>query len=115
MHGPITSEVQAGNCKVTDFRNTLNLAVTAGNVAASGRLDSGASKIRCEMGSVKVDLEKGSSVRITARTTMGKVAIEGDGIETATTARDGKDVTIGSGAATLDAECTMGNIKVTVA
>jgi hypothetical protein len=112
VHGPITSEVQAGNCKVADFRGTLNLVVQAGNVAAGGRLDSGASKVRCEMGSVKINLEKGSSVRITARTTLGRVAIEGAAGEHTMVGQSGREVTIGSGAATLDVECTMGSVKV---
>jgi len=56
-----------------------------------------------------VSLARDSSVRINARTTMGKVAIEGDGIK-----RDSRDVTVGTGAGTLDLECTMGNIKVSV-
>jgi hypothetical protein len=81
-------------------------------VIASGRLDSGASKVLCEMGSVKINLEKGSSVRISARTTLGRVAIEGAGVERAGAARPGRDATIGSGAATLDVECTMGSVKV---
>jgi hypothetical protein len=112
VHGPITSEVQAGNCKVDDFRGPLNLVVMAGNISATGRMESGASKVRCEMGSVKINLEKGSSVRITARTTLGKVAIEGQAGERAMVGRSGRDVTIGSGAGTLDVECTMGNVKV---
>jgi hypothetical protein len=113
VHGPITGEVQAGNCVVSDFRGALNVVVQAGNFQASGRLDSGASKVRCEMGSVKINLEKGSSVRITTRTTMGKVAIEGPGSERAGIAQGGREVTLGSGAATLDVECTMGSVKVT--
>ncbi|TAN32379.1 hypothetical protein EPN29_09430 [bacterium] len=113
VHGPITGEVQAGNCKILDFRGPLDLVVQAGNVSASGRLDRGASRVRCEMGSVKVNLEQGSSVRITARTTLGKVGIEGAGSERARVGQSGNDVTIGSGAATLDVECTMGNVKVT--
>jgi hypothetical protein len=112
VHGSITSEVQAGNLKVSDFRGSLNLVVQAGNVTAGGRLDSGASKVRCEMGQVKINLEKGSSVRITAHTTMGKVAIEGDGAELGGASRSAREVTIGSGAATLDIDCTMGNVKV---
>lgn len=107
VHGPITAEVQAGNCQVQDFRGPLNLVVQAGNVSASGRLDGGNSKVRCEMGSVKINLEKGSSVRITARTTLGKMAIEGEGA-----GQPGREVTIGSGAGTLDVECTMGNVRV---
>ena len=108
----LTADVQAGNLKVSDFRGALNLVVQAGNVTAGGRLDSGTSKVRCEMGQVKINLEKGSSVRITAHTTMGKVAIEGEGAELAGAGRSAREVTIGSGAATLDINCTMGNVKV---
>jgi hypothetical protein len=112
VHGPITTEVQAGNCNVADFRGAINLDVAAGNVSATGKLDRGASKVRCEMGSVKISLDKGSSVRIMARTTMGKIAIEGEGTKRSILGNDGKDFTIGSGTATLDIECTMGNVKV---
>lgn len=112
VHGPIGIEVQAGNCRVNDFRSPLDLVVQAGNVQADGLLDGGSSKVRCEMGSVKIGLARGSSVRISARTTMGRVAIDGEG---GTLATGGKDVTIGSGAGTLDVDCTMGNVKVAVA
>ena len=70
---------------------------------ASGRLDSGASKLRCQMGEMKIRLDKGSSVRITAHSTMGDVSIDGafgDGA----VSRSGGEVTIGAGAATLDIE-----------
>ncbi len=107
VHGPITAEVQAGNCKLGDFRGPLDVSVQAGNVSASGRLESGTSRVRCEMGSVKINFERGSSVRIKARTTMGKISIDG----TATRQSD-REVVIGAGAATLDVECTMGNVKV---
>ena len=109
VEGPIVADVQAGNCKVADFRAPIRLSVMAGNIDAFGRIDSGASSIRCEMGQVKVSLARGSNVRINARTTMGKVAIEGDGVK-----KDASQVTVGSGAGTLDLECTMGNVKVSV-
>jgi len=109
LDGPVVAEVQAGNCKVGDFCGPITLSVVAGNIDAFGRIDSGTSSIRCEMGQVKVGLARGSSVRINARTTMGKVAIEGDGIR-----KDSHQVTIGSGAGSLEMDCTMGNIKVAV-
>jgi hypothetical protein len=115
MHGPITSEVQAGNCKVNDFRGPINLVVSAGNLNASGRIDGGTNTVRCEMGSVKVILERGSNVRIKARTSLGKFAVEGDGVREVSEGRDGKEITVGSGDGTLDVECTMGNMKVAVA
>ena|SRR5438067_1759813 len=111
VHGAITAEVQAGNCEVSDLRGPLNLSTRAGNINAGGRLELGASKIRCQMGEVKLNLEKGSSVRITARTTMGDVAIEGSGA-TPTPGKGGAEVIVGSGVATLECDCTMGSIRV---
>src|SRR6266851_1737843 len=79
---------------------------------ASGRLAGGASKVRCEMGNVTINLDKGSSVRVTARTTLGKVAVDSGGGEQIILGQSGKEVTLGSGAGTLDIECTMGNVRV---
>jgi DUF4097 and DUF4098 domain-containing protein YvlB len=108
VKGPVTAEVQAGNCDLAEFRGPLNLKVTAGNITARGRLDSGASAIRCQMGEVRVVLDKTSSVRIRARTTMGEISFEN--VEPA-----GKgDLTVGSGAGTLDCDCTMGTIRIAV-
>jgi hypothetical protein len=112
VQGPIAAEVQAGNCQVSGFRGPLDFVIQMGNLSASGQLDGGASKVRCEMGSVKINLEKGSSVRVTARTTLGKVSIEGEGSDGVVLGQTSKDATIGSGAGTLDIECTMGNVRV---
>lgn len=101
--GPITSDVQAGNCTVDGFAGPVNLMVSAGNLEARGRLDGGSSAIRCQMGEVKVSLDKTSNVRITAHTTMGKVDIEGV-----------RDQVVGTGAGALDITCTMGDVKVSV-
>jgi hypothetical protein len=108
LKGAVTAEVQAGNCDIADFRGPVNLKVMAGNVTAKGRLDSGASAIRCQMGEVRVVLDKTSSVRIRARTTMGEISFVN--VEPV-----GKsEVTIGSGAGTLDCDCTMGTIRIAV-
>jgi hypothetical protein len=113
VHGPITAEVQAGNCVLADFRGPVNVTVQAGNLSASGRLDHAASKVHCEMGSVAFNLVKGSSVRISARAQLGKVAIERPG-GGPLLGGGGKLVTVGAGEGTLDLECTMGNVKVSV-
>ena len=112
VHGPITGEVLAGSCRITDFASPLDLSIQAGNLSASGRLAGGASKVRCEMGNVTINLDKGSSVRVTARTTLGKVAVDGGGGEQIILGQSGKEVKVGSGAGTLDIECTMGNVRV---
>jgi hypothetical protein len=115
VHGPITAEVQAGSCTVNDFRAPINVVAQAGSVTAFGRLDSGTSRVRCEMGSVRLSLDKQSSVRITARTTMGKVSIDDDSGEHVIAGHGGKEVTVGAGAGTLDIDGTMGNVRISVA
>jgi len=112
IHGAITAEILAGSCKISDFASTLDLSTQAGNLSASGRLAGGASKIRCEMGNVTINLEKGSSVKVTARTTLGKVAVDESGGEQIILGHSGQEVTVGSGAGSLDIECTMGNVRV---
>src|SRR5919198_4504312 len=77
VKGPVTSDVQAGNCVVEGFAGPVNLSVSAGNIEARGRLDGGASAIRCQMGEVNVNLDKTSNVRIATHTTLGKIAVEG--------------------------------------
>jgi len=109
LDAEITAEVQAGNCKVVDFKGPITLSVMAGNIDAAGRIDRGSNVIRCEMGQVRVDLDRRSSVRISAHSTMGKVAIDADGMK-----KDHGQVTLGAGDGSLDVECTMGNVKVSV-
>ncbi len=111
VHGPIAAEVLAGQCRISDFASPLDIATQAGNVSASGRLDRGASKVRCEMGNVTINLEGGSSVKVTAHTTMGKVAVDTKDEQTVL-GQSGREVTIGAGEASLDIECTMGNVRV---
>jgi hypothetical protein len=112
VHGPISGDVLAGSCRISDFEAPVDLSIQAGNLTASGRLDSGASKVRCEMGNVTINLEKGSSVKVTAHTTMGKVAVDSGGGEPMFLGQSGKEVTVGSGAGSLDIDCTMGNVRV---
>lgn len=103
VQGAVATEVQAGNTTVEGFAGPISISVAAGNVSASGRLDGGESSIRCQMGEVKVNLDRTSNVRIDAHTTMGEVAITGV-----------KDRTVGNGAGVLDIGCTMGSVHVDV-
>lgn len=111
MKGPITAEVQAGNCRISDFRGPLNLSVQAGNVTANGRLEHGSSRVRCEMGAIKIGLDRSSSVRVVARASLGKLAFY-KGSEHASATSGRREMTFGSGEGTLDIDCTMGNVAV---
>src|ERR1700687_3275183 len=103
----LIASVQAGNGKVDGVHGPIT-----GTVTASGSLAGGASKVRVEMGSAKITLAKGSSVRIKARTTLGKVSVDGD--KQNWDYKPEREVVVGGGAGTLDIDCTMGTVKVTV-
>jgi hypothetical protein len=104
---PIRADVQAGQTRIEGFAAPLQLNARAGSVRASGRLDQGASRVSCEAGSVKLLLDPSSSVRVTARTTLGSISVMGRQEQGAWV--------IGDGHATLDVETTMGSVRVLTA
>lgn len=111
MSGPIRGEVQAGSVRIVRFRSPLNLVVQAGSVSASGRLDAGESKISCQAGSVRIGLEAGSSVRVVARASLGRVSLPG-GIRSASLSGSPAEAVVGSGDARLELEAELGSISV---
>ena len=113
VHSSIKAKAQAGSTQIEDFRGPLDLSVQAGSVRAEGVLDHGDSHIRCEAGKVRLHLLKGSSVRITARASLGKVTVDGEnGGSTWTIGSGMREAVIGDGAATLAVEASMGNVRV---
>ena len=111
-HSTIDAEVLAGSCKIDDFRAPLNVHVQAGSVTARGRLDAGDSTIRCEMGTVNVHFTQGSSVRVSARSTLGRISADSEGEGVVMLGENGKQVTFGSGKGTLNIDTTMGSVKL---
>jgi hypothetical protein len=105
VHGPIRANVQAGGTDISDFRSPLDLSVQAGSVTARGRLEGGASRVHCDAGSVRIHLERGSSVRVTAHNTLGKVVFD--------SADSRAPWVVGGGDGTLDIDATMGSVRVT--
>lgn len=112
VHGPIKAEAQAASTRIEDFRGPLDLAMQAGSVRAEGVLSEGRSRISCEAGNVRLYLRKGSSVRIAAHATMGKISLDGAGAEAWKPSRNGREAVIGEGRAALDVEATMGNVRI---
>ncbi len=78
VHGPIKARVSAGPLKIEEFEGPLDLHVAAGPIKARGTLDHGDSRIQCEAGSVNLHLTHGSSVRVKANATLGKVHLFGE-------------------------------------
>jgi hypothetical protein len=114
VRSPIRAEVQAGSTKIEGFASPLDLDCQAGSVKAWGRLSAGASRINCQAGSVNIQLEPESRVKITARTSLGKVTLPGapaiSGIGGGTA-----NAQLGDGAGTLDIVAEMGSVTVGVA
>lgn len=113
VEGPIRAEIQAGSAAIEGFKSELNVSVQAGSLKASGRLDGGESRIVCDAGSVNLNLERGSSVRIRSRANMGKVELPGAPGAPPNSAS--QEVTIGDGAGSLTIESHLGSVKVSVA
>jgi hypothetical protein len=117
VRGPLRVNVTAGGAELRSVGGPLDIKVAAGSVRATGVLDQGASRIRCEAGSVKLHLDKGSSVRIRTKADLGRVVLpnitrpESGWLAGGVT----EEVTIGGGAATLDVEVAMGDVAVTSA
>ncbi len=115
VRGPIRADIQAGSAKVEGFSQPIDLNVTWGTVSVRGLLDAGSSRIRCEAGTVRVKLERGSSVRVVARSTLGKISLPGDSAglsEGWTMGGEVHERTIGSGLGHLEIEATTGAVWV---
>lgn len=115
VKGPIKADIQAGSAKLEDFASPFDLKVTWGTVSATGVLKDGQSKVRCEAATVKIGLEEGSSVRVQARSTLGRISLPGDpaGISDGwTMGGEQREATVGGGAGQLDVETTTGAVWV---
>jgi hypothetical protein len=98
-------DVSGGSLALRGVRSPVNCSVSAGSVSISGVLREGESKVSCDMGSVAVRLEPGSSVRVRAGVTMGKAAVRvGE--------RHGDEWVVGGGAGVLNVTGTMASVAV---
>jgi hypothetical protein len=116
VHGPISGEVQAGSLTLSGTQGPLDLTVQAGNLRASGVLTTGSSRIRAEAGGIQLHLEKGSSVRVRAHSTMGHISLAGQQTDDVVVVGGGRrELVVGDGEAELELDATMGSIRVTTA
>jgi hypothetical protein len=117
LRGPLRMSVTAGSAELRSFSGPLDVKVTAGSVRADGVLSHGESRVRCEAGSVKLHLGKGSDVRIRTKSDLGRVVLPDRRGRTEGWLTGGveEEVTIGEGTATLEVEVAMGDVAVTSA
>jgi hypothetical protein len=107
VSSPVRATIAAGSARFEDIRSPFVAAVDAGSLNVRGRFDKGHSEIRCTAGKVRIELEKGSSVRITARATLGKISLP-QGKDWQGIGGGRREVTLGAGEGTLDIEATTG-------
>lgn len=114
IHGPLRIAIAAGSAKISDARGPIDLEVNAGSVKLETLLTEGTSRIRCDAGSAKVHLLRGSSVRVRARADFGKLTLpDGETAKTWVAGGGGREVVIGAGDALLDVKASLGNVTVT--
>src|ERR1700682_1335864 len=114
VRASIHAEVQAGSLVIQGFAGPLDLAASAGSIRAEGSLREGSSRIRCEMGSIRIALTPDSDVRVSATANMGKVNLD-NGTEDRGRGRrwgERQEAVYGSGTASLDIESQMGSVAV---
>ncbi len=122
VRGPIRGELAAATVRIAGFAGPLDLDASAGRIDASGVLDGGSSRVRCQAGRLTLRLEHGSSVRIAGRATVGKMVLPGDettnaaGRSAARAGRrrlgDERQVVVGGGLGTLDVEVNTGTAVI---
>jgi len=96
----------AGSAVLKDVAEASDVLAQAGQVTIDGTITSGRSRIRCESGSLTVQLGQGSSVVVHGESQLGRIAWSG-------THEEGLDeVVLGSGAARLDLSVVMGYATV---
>ncbi|GAB3699298.1 hypothetical protein [Mariniluteicoccus flavus] len=100
--------VTAGGAKVTGFEEAHDVLVQAGQATLSGTVTTGRSRVRCESGSLSIQLGDGSNVTVRAESQLGKVAWAGQH------QGSGDEVVMGNGSARLDVGVVMGHAQVRV-
>jgi hypothetical protein len=111
---PIHAEVQAGSMVIQGFAGPLDLTAQAGSIRAEGSLREGSSRIRCEMGSIRLALTPDSDVRVSASASIGRINLDNGTQERGRgrTWGDRQEAVFGAGTASLVIESEMGSVTV---
>lgn len=100
--------VTAGSAKLNDVSEIADALIQAGSATVNAEILSGRSRIRCESGSLNIQLEDSSNVTVKTETQLGRVSWSGGH----TGASD--EVIMGNGNARLDVDVVMGHAQVRV-
>jgi hypothetical protein len=113
LTGPLRLDIRAGSARIEHVRGPIEALVAAGSLRVEALLTQGASRIRCDASSVRLNLERGSNVLVRARPELSKLTLPGHGVVGSLGLGERQEVKIGDGTATLDIDATMSKISVT--
>lgn len=107
-------DISAGTATLEQIRGSLDLRAQAASVRVRARLTEGQSRVRCEAGSVVVELEPGSDVTVRTQTELGRVRLRRGERATGGGAgvRVNDELVVGEGHAALDIDAVMGSVEV---
>ena len=105
--------VEAGSAEITDGYGPLIMDVASGSAKVDWTFV-GDSKIKAEMGSIKINVNPASDVTIVGESSLGQATIVGDGAMQSTSNEDSitKPVVIGKGTGSVSLLSRMGSIRV---
>jgi hypothetical protein len=110
LHGGLKFACDAGSIKAHECSGQLDGRVATGSAALDWLLESGNCRLRCELGTIKVNLHPRSSVAVRARSEMGTVDL-GNQKQISGAGATG-EWTMGAGDARLDIDVSLGTVKV---
>lgn len=100
--------VTAGGAKLNDVQQAEDILVQTGQATLNGRFTVGRSRVRCESGSLTVNLDNESNVSVYAEAQLGRISWSGQH------SGAGDEVVMGNGSARLDVGVVMGHAAIKV-
>lgn len=100
--------VSGGSLRVRDVVEPIDLLVQAGSAQLETRQTHGRSRLRCESGSLHVNLRSGTDARIREDVQLGRLILRPD------RPRTGREPVVGTGSAEIDVEVVMGTVTIEV-
>jgi hypothetical protein len=114
LQGRTKVDISAGTATLERLRGSLDLRAQAASVRVRARLTEGQSRVRCDAGSVVVELEEGSDVTVRTQTELGRVRLRRAGrpVGGGAGVHVNDELVVGEGHAVLDVDAVMGSVEI---
>lgn len=111
LKGGLRFSVDAGSIKAVDCSGPLDGRVASGSAVLDWWFTAGTSRLRCELGSIKMRLDPRSDVTVKARAELGSVDL---GLSSAGGVSASRELVVGNGVGTLDVDVSLGSAKIAI-